>query len=258
MSNVVPDIITTIDTDFTLLWNQIMKPIWLLLAGTLNTILKTMASTQPGVYFLFNPDKIPYMSVMLLANQFIDKFGNLSITTMNNYNLDASIRTQKTFIYDFCAFGFTTVYLSVVDSATSKFGQYFGFLSINAKYQQYWTALTMAQHLVVNKLNDFPSSTNFKITYAIFGFLKIAWTVANTGKFLLDLNQDTSSWPKLCQLGQYFYIAQIFLRAVKEFLIILGFISDIFKVLSQKLLEYTSYFDNVLTYLQQGIFVIQP
>lgn len=202
-NNLIANFITHLDNDFSLFWQQVLGQIWVKLAAGLNTIIKTVSSMNPSSDALFNQDKIPYMAVMYFANLFIERFNEKSESTMNNLDLDPNIRTEMTFIYDYAAFGCTTVYLSIVDQVTQTFGEYFGFLSINAKYQQYWTALTWVQHFIANKFYS-PVNNNFQFVYAIFGMLKIAWTFIWCTSWLLNIKSDTSSWPAPCIVAKFF------------------------------------------------------
>ena len=171
-------------------------------------------------------------------------------------SMDPDVRSATTLIYDFLSFGFTTIYLSVVNNQIlSSFGNYFGFLSINAKYQQYWTAFSMAQHIIVNQLGI--TTTWGKLAFAIFGIIKIAGTLKYVSDLWNNFYNTVNSWPEFCKDGQKLFIIQIGLRAIAEIFNIINYLIVAFKIVSEKVINYIGYFDKILTSLQLLIFLIQ-
>ena len=76
---------------------------------------------------------------MYIIGEVISKFQSLRNQTMSNKELDQSTRTTKTFIYDYASFALTTIYLSIANDIMDSYSDQFGFLSIGAQYQMYWT-----------------------------------------------------------------------------------------------------------------------
>ena len=258
ISDTTNDILNTFNGVMTTFWNDVMKPIWLIQAGALNTILQTYGSVLSANSLpLVNSGKLPYIVAILTATFLIDIFGKLSDSAMNSKSLNSDERMAVTFTADYCKFGYTTIYLSIVnDQILPTFGDYFGFLSIGAQYQQYWTILTMYQDLLANRKGSSDES-GFQNAYAIVGVLKIIWTIGYVLDHTSNILNEVSSWPLSCQIGQGLYLTQIALRAVTQFIKIGSFFNSLIASKSKEILDFVTVFDVVLTGLQVTIFFIQ-